>query len=350
MDFSYHFILTSLFIICFVFSLLINYIMLRFSQTLGIRNKDINQIRWNSDVKPALGGISFYLVFLFTFIFAIILQGDSGINLQVVGILIAATLAFLMGLADDAFNTQPLLKFLTQIFCGLVLIISQHSIHIFENQFLNYFLTIFWVAGMMNSINMLDNMDGITTIVSMWACIIIIAVNAALFQTYTYSTILCLGVLGALCGFLVYNFHPSKIFMGDTGSQFLGLFLAVMGIDNCWNNPSSPFINDFPVVNIMLVCLVFLLPLVDTTTVTINRLKRGDSPFVGGKDHTTHHLFFRGISEKKIAVLYFIIAAIAAVMAYYLIVNFSFTLFYISGGYVMLVFLSLYLNTIIKRR
>ncbi|MBX3165059.1 MAG: undecaprenyl/decaprenyl-phosphate alpha-N-acetylglucosaminyl 1-phosphate transferase [Bacteroidetes bacterium] len=324
--------------------------MLRFSQTLGIRNKDIHQIRWNSDVKPALGGISFYLVFLFTFIFAIILQGDSGINLQVVGILIAATLAFLMGLADDAFNTQPLLKFLTQIFCGLVLIISQHSIHIFENQFLNYFLTIFWVVGMMNSINMLDNMDGITTIVSMWACIIIIAVNAALFQTYTYSTILCLGVLGALCGFLVYNFHPSKIFMGDTGSQFLGLFLAVMGIDNCWNNPSSPFINDFPVVNIMLVCLVFLLPLVDTTTVTINRLKRGDSPFVGGKDHTTHHLFFRGISEKKIAVLYFIIAAIAAVMAYYLIVNFSFTLFYISGGYVMLVFLSLYLNTIIKRR
>src|SRR5690606_24904531 len=89
--------LATLFIVCFIFSLLINFILLRFSQTLGIRNREVEQIRWNPNVKPALGGISFYVVFLFGFIFTVILQHNEGINLKLVGVLIAATLAFLMG-------------------------------------------------------------------------------------------------------------------------------------------------------------------------------------------------------------------------------------------------------------
>src|SRR3954469_3950630 len=183
MNLGFHFILTTIFIVCFVFSLLINYILLRFAQTLGMRNRDDQQIRWNPDAKPSMGGISFYVVFLFAFIFTIILPHSSlGFNIQVIGILIAATLAFLMGLADDAFNTQPLLKFLTQIFCGLVVIFSGHSINIFENVFLNYFLTIFWIVGLMNSINMLDNMDGISTIVSVLSCFFMVTVNISLFQ------------------------------------------------------------------------------------------------------------------------------------------------------------------------
>lgn len=351
MNLSFQFILTTLFIVCFVFSLLINYILLRFAQTLGMRNKDIQQIRWNANSKPSLGGISFYVVFLFAFIFTIILpHKNTGFNLQVIGILMSATLAFLMGLADDAFNTQPLLKFLTQIFCALIVIFSGHSIQIFENHFINYLITIFWIVGLMNSVNMLDNMDGITCIVSMIACFFMITVNVSLFNTNGYATMLNLGVLGALCGFLVYNFHPSKMFMGDTGSQFLGLFLGVMGIDHCWNNPTSPLLNGFPVANIAIVCLVFLLPLTDTFTVVINRLRAGTSPFVGGKDHTTHHLFFKGLTEKRIAILFFLVGSGAAILAYLLVLRFSYTLFFISVFYIVLVFVTLFLNTIIKKR
>ena len=108
MTFNYPIVLTSLFFLCFIFSLLINYILLRFAQTLGIRNKEEHQVRWNNNAKPALGGISFYVVFLFSFIFTLLLPHTNfGFNVQIIGILIAATLAFLMGLADDAFNTQP---------------------------------------------------------------------------------------------------------------------------------------------------------------------------------------------------------------------------------------------------
>lgn len=350
MNLSFQFLLTVIFIVCFVFSLLINYILLRFAQTLGMRNREANQqIRWNPDSKPSLGGISFYVVFLFAFIFTIILpHKDSGFNIQIIGILMATTLAFLMGLADDAFNTQPLLKFLTQIFCALIVIFSGHSISIFQNQFLNYLVTIVWVVGLMNSINMLDNMDGISCIVSILACFFMVGVNISLFNTDSYSTTLNLGVLGALCGFLIFNFHPSKMFMGDTGSQFLGVFLAIMGIDNCWNNPTSPFINNFPIANVVIMLLVFLLPLSDTITVVINRLKEGRSPFVGGKDHTTHHLFFRGLTEKRIALLFFAIGNIAILLAYLLVVRFSYALFYTSILFILLVFVSLYLTTVLK--
>jgi len=324
---------------------------LRFAQTLGIRNKEEYQARWNSNAKPALGGISFYVIFLFSFIFTLLLpHSDFGFNVQIVGILIAATLAFLMGLADDAFNTQPLLKFLTQVFCAFIIIFSGHSVVIFQNQFINYLITIFWVVGIMNSINMLDNMDGITTIISIVIGLFIVALNISLFNTGSYSTILNLGVLGALFGFLVYNFHPSKMFMGDTGSQFLGLFLAVMGIDNCWNNPNSLMIGGFPLLNIVLVILVFLIPLTDTFTVVFNRLRAGRSPFVGGKDHTTHHLFFKGITEKRIAILYFMIASVGAILAYLLVFRFSYALFYGSVFYILLVFVSLYVNTIIHKK
>ncbi len=352
MTLNFNFILTLLFFACFIFSLVINYILLKFAQTLGIRNKDSQQIRWNPNAKPSLGGISFYLIFLVAFIFAILSpHSNTNYNLPMIGILIAITLAFLMGLADDAFNTQPLLKFLTQLICALILIFSGHSVSIFQNQFINYFITIIWVIGIMNSINMLDNMDGITSIVSMVICIFMVTINITLLQTNNYTTILSLGIIGALCGFLVFNFHPSKMFMGDTGSQFLGLFLAVIGIDNCWNSTVTLQTNFPPqLLNILIVALVFILPLTDTFTVVINRLKAGKSPFIGGKDHTTHHLFFKGITEKRIAILYFTINVISIFFAYNLIINYSTILFYSSIAYALLVSVSLYLNTIIKKR
>jgi UDP-GlcNAc:undecaprenyl-phosphate/decaprenyl-phosphate GlcNAc-1-phosphate transferase len=351
MNLSFTFILTAFFFISFIFSLLINYILLRFSQTLGMRGAESRQVRWNPNEKPSLGGISFYVIFLFSFIFILLISNKNlSFDIQIIGILIASTMAFIMGLADDAFNTQPLLKFLTQLVCGLVILFSGHSITLFQNQFLNYILTVLWVVGLMNSINMLDNMDGITSIVSILICLFMVSVNVSLYNTSSYSNILNLGLLGALCGFLVYNFHPSKMFMGDSGSQFLGLFLAIMGIDHCWNNPDVLHHNSLSITKLVIVALVFILPLTDTFTVVTNRLKAGNSPFIGGKDHTTHHLFFKGITEKRIAILFFIIGLLATILAYRLIFSFSFWLLYLSIFYIVLVFVTLYLNTVLKRK
>ena len=345
--------------ITFVISLVFNSILLKFSQTLGVRNQQTSQkeIRWNHTIRPSVGGISFFVIFLITFIvFNFInnllpLQYD---NLKIIGVFIVCTIAFLMGLADDAYNTQPLLKFIAQLLCGLVLYFTGTKINIFTNEAFNFGLTLFWVIGLMNSINMLDNMDAITTIVSVVILLFVISLNINLNLILTPLPILSLGILGSLLGFLVYNWHPAKMFMGDTGSQFLGAFLAILGIDYCWN--SFTLINNswFSVNPILMgfisVSLVFILPITDTITVSINRIKAGKSPFVGGKDHTTHHLYFKGLTEKRIAILFFGIGLVGLSLALHQILNFQNNWLIISIIFCAITFVSLYLNTIIKRK
>ncbi len=344
--------------IAFVFSVLINSILLKFSQNLGARTLgDQKHIRWSPTVKPSLGGISFFVIFLISFIAVEFINSflpQHFNNLKIIGIFLVCTIAFIMGLADDAYNTKPLLKFLTQIACGFILYFTGTKITVFSVETLNMGMTVFWVAGLMNSINMLDNMDGITTIVSIAILCFVISLTQKLNLILTPLPILSLGILGALSGFLIYNWHPSKMFMGDTGSQFLGCFLAVLGIDYCWN--SFSLVNNIwqsvnPVLlGFITVALVFILPLTDTITVSINRIRKGSSPFIGGKDHTTHHLFFKGITEKRIALLFLAIGFIGLSLAMNQILNYQSNWLIISIIFCAVTFVSLYLNTILKRK
>ncbi len=322
---------TLLFCGTLTFSILINGLFLNFSQNLGIRRNQGVQIRWSESAKPALGGISFYIVFLISFIFLELLSENSHSYLsskKIIGLLFSVTLAFLMGLADDAFDTKPLIKFMVQCFCGVILISTGTKINTFESEFLNYSLTLLWVVGIMNSINMLDNMDGIATLVSLGIAFFTLYINMYFQQATSPVSLITLTIIGTLCGFLIYNWHPSKIFMGDTGSQFIGIFLAFCGIDSCWNTPVLEA-NNLPVMhpfqNIVIVALVFVMPLTDTVIVVINRLLKGSSPFVGGRDHTTHFMFFNGITEKRIAVLFLLINGMGGLLAFLLITRFAYS-------------------------
>jgi len=345
--------------ITFVLSAVFNSILLKFTQTLGIRQQQSTQkqIRWNPSARPSIGGISFFVIFLITFIILNFIDHLLPLNynsLKIIGVFTVCTIAFLMGLADDAYNTKPLLKFIAQLVCGLILYFTGTKINIFTTEALNFGLTVFWVIGFMNSINMLDNMDAISTIVSIIVLTFVILLNINLNLILSPIPILSLGLLGALLGFLVHNWHPAKMFMGDTGSQFLGAFLAVVGIDYCWN--SFTLINNawFSVNPILMgflsIALVFILPITDTVTVSINRIKRGQSPFIGGKDHTTHHLFFKGITEKRIAILFCGIGLMGLSLALNQILNFQSSWLVVSIIFCAITFVSLYLNTIIKRK
>ena len=135
-----------------------------------------------------------------------------------------------MGMADDAYDTKPLVKFIVQCLCGVILISTGTKINTFESEFLNYSLTILWVVAIMNSINMLDNMDGISTVTTLAICIFSVFFSVQMNLETQPLTLIIIAVIGTLCGFLAYNWHPSKMFMGDSGSQFLGIFLAFCGI------------------------------------------------------------------------------------------------------------------------
>ncbi|MCB0763699.1 MAG: undecaprenyl/decaprenyl-phosphate alpha-N-acetylglucosaminyl 1-phosphate transferase, partial [Flavobacteriales bacterium] len=154
--------------------------------------------------------------------------------------------------------------------------------------------------GMMNSINMLDNMDGITTVVAVAILATGILAQLVIGPVEPVYMVLMIGVMASLCGFLYFNWHPSRMFMGDTGSQLLGVFLAFVGIRFFWNTTSIEGDWETP-RQVIAPLLVFLLPIVDTTIVSINRIVRGSSPFVGGRDHTTHHLSYAGLSDAQVA-------------------------------------------------
>jgi UDP-GlcNAc:undecaprenyl-phosphate/decaprenyl-phosphate GlcNAc-1-phosphate transferase len=298
-----------------LFSLLINGLFLKFVKTLGIRNQDDTVIRWGTQSKPAVGGFSFYIIFLLSIIVYSIFFDNNQVFLskQFIGILLASMLGFLLGLADDAYNTRPFLKFSTQVTCGVILMVTGTSINLSYLEIVNYIMTIIWVVGIMNSLNMLDNMDAITSTVSIS---IILSVLAVMLLHHDYNSVyfmILLGVMAALLAFLYFNWHPSEMYMGDTGSQFLGVFLAAIGIRYLWNS-ETPTHDLISAKNLILPIIVFIMPIIDTTTVVINRIGRGKSPFVGGKDHTTHALAYLGLSDRQVALVFWALTIISLII------------------------------------
>ena len=296
--------LALFFVISVLFSFLINWLFLKFSVNLGSRNKELSQVRWSANVKPAIGGISFFIVFLVSIsvIGTIPREASTFLDKRLIGLMAASSLGFLLGLADDAYNTNPLVKFIGQLSCAYILIVSDVYIKIFGVDSVDFLITTVWVIGMMNSINMLDNMDAITTTVSasIIAGMIAVILSMGYIENNLYLVML-VGVLGSLIGFLYFNWNPSKIYMGDTGSQFLGVFLAASSMVFIWDYKDAGTSEFIQLKQFVVPMLFFIVPLIDTITVTIRRLMRKQSPFVGGKDHITHHLVYLGLNDRQVA-------------------------------------------------
>lgn len=256
-------------------------------------------------------------------------------------------MAFLMGLADDAYNTKPLIKLFVQISCGVILVVTNSVIQFSGNFYLDAGITIFWVVLIMNSLNMLDNMDGIT------ATVVLFILLACLFVDWMFNGINLsvwnttnIAMIGAILGFLVFNIHPSQMFMGDAGSQFIGLFVAFFGIKQLWTVGGNH--NCSSLMSMGLVLVAFTPAAVDTLTVVINRLKKGQSPMVGGKDHTTHHLVYAGLNDKKVWLVFlsvsFISMLLTIVMVYLMIIGLGCSILFFTI-FSVIVFLFLYSNT-----
>lgn len=292
----------------------INAFFLKNASSFG-KNNGEGQVRWASVTKPPVGGISFYTVFISLMISVRVLayfdlvRWDS--NYLLVGLLLPVTIGFIVGLADDRYNTSPLIKFIGQFLCGLSFILSVNLIHICDIDWINNWFTLLWVVGMMNSINMLDNMDGVVTSVSIISLLVALLIVFKLEHLNLVDITLIIGTLGALIGFLFFNWNPAKIYMGDTGSQFLGAFLAWVSIQYFWIFRDETTVG-FQAHQFLVPALAFTVSLIDTTTVIIRRLARGVSPFVGGRDHTTHHFAYLGFSDKNVVSILIGISLLSA--------------------------------------
>ncbi len=328
-------------------SLILNKIFLRFTTNLGTRST--GEVRFASTSKPSVGGFSFYIGFLLCFISINLLYPNILVqNTKYISGLFAATsLGFMLGFADDAYNTNPLLKFSGQITCGLILVFSDIYIPLFSNAtqggfLLNTIFTVLWVVAIMNSLNMLDNMDAITTSISI--CIMLAGLYMLSVDGFSdrFLTMIIVGVTATLVGFMYFNWHPAKMYMGDTGSQFIGVFLAAVAIKLFWNF-KDPTNTGFQIKQFLFPLLVFIMPIIDTSTVFMRRLLSRQSPFVGGADHTTHHLAYLGISVRMVALIFIGISLISILIMYFLsnVEEWSYLYSYGVIAYALLLFLGM---------
>ncbi|MDD4150821.1 MAG: MraY family glycosyltransferase [Bacteroidales bacterium] len=344
------------FIVSLLTGLFLNNFLIKRPLKFLVKKANNSAIRFSTQSKPIFGGVGFYVVFIILIISALfILQNEVYQTSEYISIVLIVTLSFIMGLADDLISTPPSFKFIVQFLCAFIFIFNGIYIQISPYEWYNYIITVLWVVGIMNSINMLDNMDAVTALTSLS-----IIGGAALFGVVfdsgisNFIVLVLISTSAALISFIFYNWHPAKMYMGDNGSQFLGAILALVGIVFYWNAvPIEDFQYGYNLKQIIIVACAFIVPLSDTTTVTINRLLRKKSPFVGGRDHTTHHLFYLGLSVRWIGIVLFLINSIGVALSLYLIntggrLNYNYLWFF--AAYPIIVFLLLYINTKITKQ
>jgi len=252
---------------------------------------------------PMLGGLAIYAAVLL----ALILFGNKFYVHQVAGIVIGATLISFLGLWDDRMPLPPWAKLLGQVIPVTILIVTGVQVAIFQSQALNIAITLIWMLFITNAINFLDNMDGLSAGVSAVASAYFLLL-AALSGQYLVGA-LTAALLGACIGFLFYNFNPASIFMGDTGSLFLGFILAAVGI-------KLRFPTNIPAVTWMVPVLVLGVPILDTSLVIVSRLRRGKNPFTTpGKDHLSHRLVKMGYTRREAVLSLYLLGSIFGMIA-----------------------------------
>ncbi len=342
------FIITIFILLCIILNYLLHNFFLEKSKTFKINKAYQKAVRWNNQKKPIAGGISFYLSYIFASIFFLLITQKPNflIDVQYFYIAIALTFIFFVGLADDMLSISPKLKFVLQASIAFILVIADIKINIFDNDILNLIFSLLWLIGITNSINMLDNMDGSTTASSIPIIVSFIILNVFVFKNTYELFILISIILSLVIFFFFFNRHPASMYMGDNGSLFLGNFLGIFAIKYLWNFPIYEHSVIFKAVPFLLIALIFIIPLTDTFTVIINRILQKRSPFIGGKDHTTHALYYLGLSENSIAILLFLIELIASVFVIYIcLINFeNKPILIISLIYTIFVALFLYIN------
>ena len=313
-----------------------------------------NAERFSSQSKPIYGGIQFYSVFLLgslIYYFSPLCSPEESSTF--IALMITVSISFFMGLADDMFNTPPLFKFIVQFVCAFVLIKTGVVITISPMAWVNNTITVLWVVGIMNSINMLDNMDAITSSISLTILIPCVIMQIITGDT-TLDTMVMVTAAGAILGFLIYNWAPAKMYMGDNGSQFLGILLAYIGIKYFWNGIQiTDEINyAYNAKQFIMVALAFIVPLSDTTTVTINRLLKGKSPFVGGRDHTTHYLYYRGLTVRKVGIVLLTLNLVGVCLSQVIMycTDLNYGVVYALAAYPLVVFALLYINTKVTKQ
>lgn len=301
-----------LFLSSFVMSSILTPGMIKLAFKFNILDIPDDKLKNHKKPVPYLGGVALYLSFIVPLILWRILTHTDNIdsiwNLSlkgIAGISLGATLVFLVGLIDDLKKLSIYTKFFVQIVASLILILCNIKIEFIKPEILGNIITVIWIVGVTNSLNIIDIMDGLSAGIAFIASLTFFLISIIGFKIFSPAISLCLA--GSTLGFLIYNFNPAKIFMGDAGSLFLGFTLASLSLTESYS--------EFNNLAVLSPILILIVPIFDTLFVMFIRAKKGISMFYGSPDHFPIRLTKLLWTRRKVVVVIYIISIIFCILA-----------------------------------
>lgn len=304
------------FILSFILSLILTPLLRLFAIKFSILDRPFSDIKTHKKPVPYLGGLSIIFSFYITLILVRLTTNfPTGTLRSIRGIFWGSIIIFILGLIDDIkykgihFTT----KFLGEFIAAFLLLIYDIKINFIHPEWFSIILTVFWIVGITNAINLIDVMDGlssgIVTIISFGFFAISRFISGDIYIGYT-----CLGLAGACLGFLPYNLSERyKIFMGDTGSLFLGFILAAISLGSKYSQNNS--------LGVLVPLIILLVPIYETFFISFMRLKKGQSPFLGSKDHFSLRLVAIGLSKYKVLFFSYLVNVILVVFSILIVIS-----------------------------
>jgi UDP-GlcNAc:undecaprenyl-phosphate GlcNAc-1-phosphate transferase len=315
-------LLTSL-TVALVFSLLLTPLMSRLAGKLGFVDRGN---RSGSSGIPVMGGVAVFLGFAAAIVAGMlifpVLPGesiaDTPLSWQSICILVLASgfLMALTGFLDDRFELSPRTKLLLHsvvvLIAGAFFVVNGAQVHLFLEggriAWLAAPITLVWLLGITNSVNLLDHADGVTAGVSAISALFFAALNVM--HGNPAVAFISVALAGASIGFLFYNFPPASTFMGDCGSNFLGFMLGIIAVLGVYTPRGS-----IPYLAVLSPLLIVAVPLVDTVMVLVYRKKHGSPLFQGDKNHLAHRLMRMGYSKRTTVFMLYIFSVILGTTA-----------------------------------
>ena len=258
--------------------------------------------RWHKRATATVGGVAIWLTVIGAYLTLI---PHTSYGWVIAG---ASTFLFLVGLVDDLIHIKPYQKLIGQVMGASLVVYYGLALPWTRSLPINMVITIFWLIGITNAVNLLDNMDGLAAGIASIASVFLTVSFVAGGQPT--EALISSVLAAALLGFLVYNSNPATIFMGDCGSMFIGFLLASAALVNVSGGRSRTFV---PVLAVPI--LVLFIPIFDTTFVTILRKLSGRAASQGGRDHTSHRLVALGMSERRAVWMLYGLAGLSGLLA-----------------------------------
>lgn len=258
---------------------------------------------------PRMGGLAIF----FGFLISVLIFQNLKLGSELQGILLGAVIIVILGVLDDILTLRALPKFLVQIVAAIIVVLSGCRIDHFMGftlpLWLSYPVSVIWIVAITNAINFIDGLDGLAAGVSAISAgtMLIVALLLVPEPTAMICAILLAALVGACVGFIPYNFNPATIFMGDTGSTFLGFMLASISIFGLFKT--------YAVISFAVPFLVLGLPIFDICFAVIRRVAHGQSPMHADRGHVHHRLIDMGFSQKQAVAISYLLSAILGLAA-----------------------------------